>query len=624
MVEKRGFDIMMPIEGRKTKRTNDRREKRFLFMSLIILLFTILLVRIWYLQIIKGERFRKLSENNRIRIVSVKAHRGKIMDRERRIIADNRPSFNLSLTPEDIKAKDLLKILDLLNERIPLYKERIIKRIRSVSPFKPLVIKRDIDRDSVAFIVEHIFDIPGVELNIEPLRSYQYNDLSAHLLGYLGEIDEKGLQESKNGYQLGDFIGQLGIEKVYETYLKGENGKKQVEVDAYGRELKLLIKKDFSPGNNLILTIDIRIQKLAEELLDNMTGSIVVMNPQNGEVLAMVSKPSFDPNLFAKGISKEDWLNLVRNEKHPLQNRAIQGQYPPGSVYKIVTAIAGLEEGIITPKTTIFDKGYFFFGNRVYRCWKEGGHGTVNLHKALVESCDTYFYKVGSQLGIDTLARYAKGFGLGKKTEIGLENEKEGLVPSTQWKKRVKNEPWFPGETISASIGQGYNLVTPIQLASLMSSIANGGIRYKPKLVKQIESPEGIILFSNQSEIIGRIPARPETLKIVRKGLLGVVNDNHGTGRSAKIKNILVAGKTGTAQVIRMKENEPKDNQERLPYHLRDHGWFVSFAPFENSELVVVVCSEHGGKHGASYAPLAKKIIQEYFKLKNSSTTISD
>jgi penicillin-binding protein 2 len=614
----------MVIERRKTRGINDRKRKTLLLTLLIAFLFSVLWIRIWYLQILKGEKFIELSENNRIRIMSIKAHRGRILDRDKRVIVDNRPSFNLSFVPEDVKGKDFQKILDRLNQKIPLKREEVLKKVKSASPFKSMIIKRDIDRDAMAFIVEQRFEVPWLDLGIEPMRSYKYKDMAAHLIGYLGEIDERGLRRSrrtKNSYQLGDLIGQFGMEKIYETQLKGENGKKQVEVDAYGRELKLLIEEDFTPGNHLILTIDLRLQELAEKLFADKEGSIVVMNPKNGEILTMVSKPSFDPNLFAKGITREDWQSLIKNETHPLQNRTIQGQYPPGSVYKIVTAVAALEEGVITPNTSIFDKGYYVFGRRVYRDWKKGGHGTVNLHKAIVESCDTYFYQVGVQLGIDVLARYARGFGLGKPTGIDLKNEKAGIVPSTRWKKRARKEPWYPGETVSAAIGQGYNLVTPIQIANLVSSVANGGIRYRPRIVKQIESPGGSVLYQSQPEIIGKLPARPETLEIIRKALLGVVNGNRGTGRRARIKDILVAGKTGTVQVIRKKENEeePKDYQEKLPRKFKDHGWFVCFAPFEDPELVVVVLGEHGGKHGSYYAPIAKALIEEYFKLKKAS-----
>jgi len=609
----------MVLENRRAGGINNRRRKTFFFTLMIIFLFAVLLVRVWYLQIVKGERFGELSENNRIRIVTVKAHRGKIMDRERRVLVDNRPSFNLSVVPEDVKKKDFKKVLDFLQQKIPLRKKTVLKKLKSVSPFRSMIIERDINRDAMAFVAEHRYEVPWLELNIEPMREYKYKKLAAHLVGYLGEIDERSLKKSRkssNSYQLGDLIGQFGAEKIYEDYLRGENGRRQIEVDAYGRELKFLREEEFSPGNNVILTIDLRLQEFAEKLFADQEGSIIVMNPQNGEILAMVSKPSFDPNLFAKGITRESWLDLIQNKTHPLQNRAIQGQYPPGSVFKIVTATAGLEERVIDPEKTIFDKGYFYFGKRIYRDWKEGGHGRVNLHRAIVESCDTYFYQVGTELGIDVLARYAEGFGLGQPTGIGLENEKEGVVPSTQWKKKARKEVWFPGETVSASIGQGYNLVTPIQLATLISSVANGGIRYRPRILKRIETPEGAVVLESQPEIMGRIPARPKTLELIRRGLLGVVNESGGTARRAQIKDILVAGKTGTAQVIAKKEDEPDDYQEKLPRRMKDHGWFVCFAPFENPELAIVVLGEHGGKHGSFYAPIARQIILEYFRLK--------
>jgi penicillin-binding protein 2 len=346
-----------------------------------------------------------------------------------------------------------------------------------------------------------------------------------------------------------------------------------------------------------------------------MNGSVVVMKVQTGEVIAMASNPSFDPNKFASGISPENWNALVDDEWHPLQNRSIHGQYPPGSTYKIVTALAGLEEGVIKPDTSIYCPGHFKLGRGRYRCWKKSGHGSMNLHDALVQSCDVYFYTIGHRLGIDTIAKYAKRFGLGSSTRLGLSQEKRGLVPTTQWKLLNKKEPWLLGETISASIGQGFNLVTPMQQVSMIAAVANGGMLLKPYLVKRIEEPEGQIREEFFPNIVGHLGADPEHLEQIRRALRDVVNGNRGTARKSRLKNIIVSGKTGTAQVVRMKSNEELEKGEAIPVKYRDHAWFVAFAPYEKPEIAVAIIIEHGGHGGATAAPIAKKIFKKYFEL---------
>ncbi|HJO58036.1 MAG TPA: penicillin-binding protein 2, partial [Nitrospinaceae bacterium] len=363
-------------------------------------------------------------------------------------------------------------------------------------------------------------------------------------------------------YALGDMIGRNGLEDIYEFNLKGEKGFKEVEVDVSGRELKTLRKLPPESGDSLVLTLDVRVQKKLEEWMDEISkedpveGSVVVMKVQTGEIIAMVSKPSFDPNLFAAGISRTKWDGLLRDGKHPLQNRAIDGQYPPGSTYKLVTAYAALAENLIDPESTIFCPGHFRLGRGRYRCWKKRGHGAVNLHDALVQSCDVYFYTLGYRLGVDNLAKYAKKLGLGARTGVRLNGEKPGLVPSIQWKKKARNKPWLPGETISASIGQGYNLVTPLQNASMVSTVANGGLLVKPYLVKKTEDSEGKVIQEFFPEIVRNVEFDPEILKHLKEGLRGVVNEPRGTGRRARLKNIVVSGKTGTAQVVRMKDSD--------------------------------------------------------------------
>ena len=532
--------------------TSDAIKKKIrIFAILVVVSFLCLWMRIWYLQILKWQYLTGLSENNRVRMVTLPASRGMIKDRNGETLVSIRPAFNLYLTPED--ARNLDSSLEKLTQRISLDQEKLKKKIAQTKSFKEVLIKGDIPREEVAFVEENNMSLPGIRIRAEPLRNYVFNSLASHTLGYLGEISKASLERLKDpAYRQGDFVGKNGLENIYESLLRGKKGYKEVEVDVSGRELKTLRKLSPESGNNLILTLDVKIQEELEKLMtetaeQNMNGSVVVMKVQTGEIIAITSKPSFDPNKFAAGISPKDWRDLVTDEWHPLQNRSIHGQYPPGSTYKIVTAIAGLGEGVIKPDTSIFCPGHFKLGRGRYRCWKKSGHGFMNLHDALVQSCDVYFYTIGHRLGIDTIAKYAKRFGLGRSTRLGLSREKKGLVPTTQWKLLNKKEPWQLGETISASIGQGFNLVTPIQQVIMMAAVANRGILLKPYLVKRIEGPEGQLRQEFFPEIIGQIGVDPDHLEQVRMALRDVVNGARGTGKKSRLKNIIVSGKTGTA-----------------------------------------------------------------------------
>jgi penicillin-binding protein 2 len=600
--------------------TSDAIKKKIrVFAILVVISFLCLWMRIWYLQILKWQYLTGLSENNRVRMVTLPASRGMIKDRNGETLVSIRPAFNLYLTPED--TQDLDSSLDKLSQRISLDREKLKKEITHTKSFQEVLIKGDISREEVAFVEENNMSLPGIHIKAEPLRNYVFNDLASHTLGYLGEISKARL-ESRNDpkYKQGDFVGKNGLENIYETLLRGEKGYKEVEVDVSGRELKTLRKLPPESGNDLILTLDVRIQRELEKLMTgtaeiSRNGSAVVMKVQTGEIIAITSKPSFDPNKFAAGISPTNWNELVTDEWHPLQNRSIHGQYPPGSTYKIVTALAGLEEGLIKPDTSIYCPGHFKLGRGRYRCWKKTGHGAVDLHDALVQSCDVYFYTIGHRLGIDTIAKYAKRFGLGSPTGLGLSREKNGLIPTTQWKLLNRKEPWLLGETISASIGQGYNLVTPIQQAIMMAAVANGGIILKPYLVKRIEGSERQSRKEFYPEIISQIGVAPDHLEQVRKALRDVVNGARGTGKKSRLKNIIVSGKTGTAQVVRMKSNEELEKGEIIPVKYRDHAWFVAYAPYEKPEIAVAIIVEHGGHGGATAGPIAGKIFKEYFKL---------
>ncbi|MFV1951840.1 MAG: penicillin-binding protein 2 [Nitrospinota bacterium] len=602
----------MVIERYNPEFTENTRRRMIPLAIIIIISFLILLLRIWYLQIVRGESLRNLSENNRIRMISLSGYRGKILDRNKRTIVSIRPSFNLYIIPEDIK--DTEKVFSLLNTRLGLDKNELKKKIKSSSPFKNILIKGDISREDVAFIMEHSVDLPGVLLKVESMRSYEYKDLASHIVGYLGEVSREQLKNmGDSGHDLGDFIGQYSLEKIYEDVLRGKKGGRDIEVDASGRELKVLREVKPRAGHNLILTIDLGIQMITERLMEGKVGSIVVIDPNNGEILSMVSKPAFDPNLFAGGISENDWASLINEPQHPLQSRAIQGQYPPGSIYKIVTATAGLEEGVINSDTIFECPGSYRLGRGIYRCWKKGGHGSMDVYQAMVQSCDVFFYNLGYGLGIDVLARYAVGYGLGRPTGIDLEDEKGGLVPSTEWKEEVKGKAWLLGETISASIGQGYNLVTPIQMANAIAAIGAGGTLWRPYILKRIEGIDGTIIKEAEPQMIKKIPVSPETLTTIRNSLLDVVADKNGTGKMAYIEGIDVAGKTGTAQVVRLKNTD--EEEKEIPFEFRDHGWFISFAPFDKPQIAIAVLIEHGGHGGVSAAPIAKAIIEEYSRL---------
>ena len=600
--------------------TNDAIKKKIrVFAILVIFVFICLSMRIWYLQILKWQYLTGLSENNRVRMVSLPAYRGTIKDRNGETLVSIRPSFNLYITPED--AGDSGSSLDLLAKKIKFKRGKLKKSIGREKSFKDILIKADISREEVAFVEENNMRLPGIKIKAEPLRNYVYKDLMSHTLGYLGEISKSKLKNTNNlFYSQGDFVGKNGLENIFESTLRGKKGNKEVEVDVSGRELKTIRRLPSESGNNLILTLDLKVQTELEKAMTStpekiVNGSAVVIKVQTGEILAIASKPTFDPNEFAEGITSGNWRKLINDEMHPLQNRSIHSQYPPGSTYKIAVAYAALEEGVIDPETTIYCPGHFKLGRGRYRCWKKSGHGAVNLHDALVQSCDVYFYTLGHRMGIDTLARYAKKFGFGTPAGIGLSREKSGLVPSTQWKLKNRKKAWLLGETIIASIGQGYNLVTPLQQANMMAAVANGGMLLKPYIVKRIEEPGGTTIKEFFPEIRGRIAGSSENLEVIRKALRDVVNGVRGTGKRSRLKNIIVSGKTGTVQVVRMKSNEELEKEDEVPYKYRDHAWFVAFAPYEKPEIAVAVLVEHGGHGGTTAAPIAKKVFKKYFQL---------
>ena len=593
-----------------------RVRTRFVYLVLIIA-FLGIMSRLAVLQIAQGERYTFLSENNRVRIKRVPGTRGMIMDRQGELMVDSRPSFDLLFVPED--AGDPQSTLRQLAKYLVRPEHELIavfEENKSRAAFDEIILGRDVDWATVVAVETHQLDLPGVNLRVRPRRNYADGPIAAHVLGYLGEIGPKQLKILKEqGYGSGDEIGQYGLEKRWEVFLKGQNGGQQVEVDALGRRVRVLHEVVDVPGYTVHLTLDRQLQQTAYEALKGREGTIVALDIHTGAILTMVSTPAFDPNLFARGIKPEEWRTLTKDRLRPLNNRAIQGQYPPGSTFKIIMAIAGLEEGVIDPDARISDPGFFPFGNRSFRDWKKGGHGSVDLHKAIVESCDVYFYQLGQRLGIDKIAKYSRAFGLGEKTGAFLDDEKDGLVPDTAWKRKRYRQPWYPGETPSVAIGQGYLTTTPLQLANMMAAVANGGTLYRPRIVNKVESVDGTMVREYGPERIRTINLKPTTLQRVQTALADVVRGRGGTGGAARSNMISVAGKTGTAQVVEMKAAYLKS--EQLSYFNRDHAWFVAYAPVENPQVAIVVLVEHGGHGGEAAAPMAKKVFEKYIEMKN-------
>ena len=593
-----------------------RIRARWLYL-IVIFAFLSLTINLLLLQVLQGERYSFLSENNRVRIKRMPGTRGMILDRAGQLLVDSRPSFDLLFVPEDTNdPENTLRLLARYLGRDEKELLAILEENRKRPAFQELLLGRDVDWPTVVAVESHQLDLPGVNLRARPRRSYADGPVGAHVLGYLGEIGSRQLQLLKDeGYTLGDEIGQYGLERHWEEVLRGQSGGQQVEVDALGRRMRVLHEVPDVPGYTVHLTLDQQLQATAFQALKDKEGTIVVLDVNTGAILAMVSTPAFDPNIFARGIKAEEWRGLIKDRLRPLSNRATQGQYPPGSTFKVVMAIAGLEEGAVQPETTISDPGFYNFGNRAFRDWKKGGHGSVDLHKAIVQSCDVYFYQLGPRLGVDRIAKWSRAFGLGEKSGVALDDERSGLIPDTEWKRKRYRQPWFPGETVSVAIGQGYVTVTPLQLANMTAAVANGGTVYRPRIVSKIESTDGATIREYGPEKIRTIKVSPTTLQRVRTALADVVKGPGGTGGAARSSLVEIAGKTGTAQVVEMKGAYLKS--EQLAYFSRDHAWFVSYAPAQSPQIAVAVLVEHGGHGGEAAAPMAKKVIEKYIELQN-------
>ncbi len=597
-----------------------RNRFRVLFW-IILVAVSLIVVRLWYLQVIQGQDLRVRSENNRVRLREIKALRGIILDSRGVVLVDNRPSFDVIIYPEDAKnVRNVIETLEGLYEKHRLnLSEDYTTLLETKRPLMTYRLDRNISREKLALVETHALELPGVSIDIMPVREYFFGEAMAHVIGYTGEVSRTDLEREGSGsYKSGDVVGKYGIERYLDQNIRGKNGGEQIEVNVVGKKIRMLGRVEPSVGYRVVLTLDSVLQRIAWDALEGKAGSVIAINPRDGSILTMVSKPSYDPNLFNRGITTENWEKLTKSSLHPMENKAISGQYPPGSTYKLIVAAAGLEEGVITPQTAFNCNGTFDMGSRTFRCWRKGGHGRVSLHRAIVESCDVYFYNVGRLLGVDTIAEYANKFGLGAKTGVTLLGEKAGLIPTKDWKLTRFGVPWQPGETISIAIGQGFNTLTPLQLLNAYCAAANRGVIYTPRIIQRIETEDGQIVQEFPPEPKTTVDVSRENLELLTEALWGVCNEPGGTGHALRRKEADVCGKTGTAQVIGLPEGTDA-RQIFYPYEYRDHALFVCFAPKDNPEIAVVVVVEHGGHGATAAAPVARKVIDAYFANRNPS-----
>ncbi|MDH3254993.1 MAG: penicillin-binding protein 2 [Acidobacteriota bacterium] len=563
----------------------------------------------WFVQVVRGTYYREMAENNRLRKAAIKAPRGLIHDREGRLLVDNVPSYGLFL--DRSRTSDLGRSVGFAAGILQRDREELLEtldRYRSASWFTPVLLAENLSLSEVAKFSVRALESPEFEIQVDHLRLYRQGALTAHVLGYLGEVTDNDVRDSSGRLQVGDLVGRRGVEKSFDETLRGIDGERVVVVDSRGRPREEHGRQTADAGHDRRLTLDLEMQQIAARYFQDRVGAAIALDPRNGEILVLVSSPSYDPNLFARRLAQAEWRRIVEAPHNPLQNRVVQSHYSPGSIFKIVLAVAGLTEKEISPDDTVYCNGSTRIYNRRFRCWQSRGHGRVNLREAIRRSCDIYFYYLGQKLGIERIAQYSRLFGLGARTGIDFEGERSGLVPDRQWSERVRKGPWYPGETISVAIGQGPLLVTPLQVASLMATVANGGHRVQPHLALGNEKPPPPVPGID-----------PHALDIVREALWAVVNDK-GTGAAARVEGFPVAGKTGTVQVI---EQKTWIDSKDLPFEQRDHAWFASYGPTDTPELVVVVFVEHGGKGSEEAAPLARQLYERYYRTRFDARSAS-
>ena len=583
----------------------DPGQKRVIVIAgLVIAGFLAIIGQLWYLQVLEGGRFLEASDKNRIRVRPIAAPRGILFDRHGLPLVDNRPSFTLSLIPReldrDADKRDAVlgRVASLL--QIP-YEDLVDAAARAPSDsFQPVRVRRGLTLEDVAKVEEWKLELPGVIVEVEPQRAYPTSRFAAHLLGYVREANDDQLKQGR--YRRGDMVGQSGLERLLDEFLRGRDGGERIEVDAMGRAVRVVQQTEPHPGAAVVTTIDRRVQEVAERAMDGKAGAVVVMDPRSGDVLAMVSTPAFEIDRFTGTIDRNAWLRVIQDPNHPLLNRTIQSQYPPGSVFKIVVAAAGLQEGTLTPTDRVHCTGEFSLGSGTWKDWKKEGHGSVDLMRGIRDSCDVYFYNAGLKVGAATIAKYAQAFGLGGPTGVALGGDKIGLIPQPKVGRNGRPLGWPAGDTVNMSIGQGAVLVTPMQVARFMSAVANGGVLWKPRLVQRVERVDKGVVWNDPGKVNGHVELSPVVWAFLRQSLWAVVNEG-GTGVAARIPGLDVAGKTGTAQIIAKSKSEKG----------QDHAWFAAFAPAKDPEVVVVVIVERGGHGGDVAAPIAKQIFSTIF-----------
>ena len=588
-------------------------------IGFVLVLLAVLLIRLFYLQAVRHGYYQTLAESNRISVVPIVPNRGLILDRNGVVLARNYSGYTLEINQnktDNVEAtiNELSKLIEITTKD----RKRFKKLLAESHSFNTLMIRNRLSDEEVARFAAQQYRFPAVEIKARLFRDYPLGETTSHLIGYIGRINEadEALLEQSDlaaNYRGSDYIGKTGLEQSYESDLHGTTGIEQVEVDAGGRAVRMLSRTVPVSGNTLVLSVDAKLQEIAEQSFGNYRGALVAIDPNNGEVLAFVSKPGYDPNPFIDGIDTQSWEELSNSPDVPLNNRALRGQYPPGSTIKPFMALAGLHFKTRTPEQTISDPGVFYLprSSRQYRDWKAGGHGSVNMFRAIQMSCDIYFYGLAIELGIDNIYSYMSRFGFGNKTGLDLEGETSGLQPSQEWKKKRYQQIWYPGDTVSVGIGQGYSLVTPMQLAHATATLANDGIAYKPHLVKEVRSSLGEQVRLIASEPLYDLGIDKDDLDLIRRAMIAVTQPG-GTALYASLgAPYQVAGKTGTAQVIAMKQGEKYDEKKVAERH-RDHAWYIAYAPVENPRIALVVLAENGGHGGATAAPIARKVLDYY------------
>jgi penicillin-binding protein 2 len=594
------------------------RLRLVLSLGFVAVMLFILLLRFFYLQVIRQDYFHTLADSNRIYVVPIVPNRGLILDRNGVVMAQNYSGYTLEIAPSKVTDMDaLIAELSKLVEITPKDIKRFQKLLTERQTLGTMPILSKLSDEEVARISAQQFRFPGVEIKARLFREYPFTDVTSHLIGYVGRINQKDIDQLDendvaSNYLGSDYIGKTGIEQSYEKDLHGKTGFEQVEVDAGGRAVRVLSRTAPQSGSNLMLTLDAKLQEVAEKAFGDYRGALVAIDPTNGEVLAFISKPGYDPGLFIDGIDTETWDELNNSPDTPLNNRALRGQYPPGSTIKPFMALAGLNYGTRSPTHAIHDPGYYMLpdSRHQYRDWKVGGHGSVDMFKAIVVSCDTYFYGLATEMGIENMHSYLTRFGFGQKTGLDMEGETSGLLPSTEWKAKRYQQIWYPGDTVSAGIGQGYNLVTPLQLAYATAIVANDGVAYQPHLVKEMRGVNGGSLLTEIKPLFD-LKIDPEHLKLVKSAMEAVTKPG-GTAVSASYgAPYRIAGKTGTAQVIAIKQGEKYDAKKVSEYN-RDHAWFIAFAPAEKPRIAMAVLVENGGHGSTTAAPIARKVMDYY------------